>query len=680
MTTPQVSTPETAALSAAGQPQALAGNLGLALMLAAAGQWLLMARPAAPGLGLLCFALAGAVFVALGWQSGGQRGPGAFTAAAAVRGAPALGLWATSLALGLYAVVNVNKPSAMLHNYLLVAAWLSSMALFAYSVLAAAGWQKLPRTALLASWQAARHKHWREWLLLAGLLAAALAVRVYDLEAHPYSFINDEGEVGKAAVSILSGARSDFFHTGWSAQPMWSFAPTALSVLLFGNTAFAARLVSALQGALGVVFLYGLAREAFDRATAILAAVLLLGLAWHVHFSRLGVNNLIDSFFATGVLWLLFRALRRGGLPDYLWAGLAAGLTVYSYLGSRLVMGLAVGLLGYAALTQRGYLRTHVRHLLVFGVAMLLAAAPMLAYFARHQDIFFARVNAENILVNGWLVRRAAETGQSAASLLLDQFRRSTLVFVAGSAPGHFFNTPRPYLAPPAAVFFGLGLAWAISRIWQPRCLMVLAWFFAVVVLGSALTLGPPSSQRLIMSAPAAALLAAIGLREAARAAAQADLLPSRMGLALAGIVACLVAAQGVLFYFGPYRAGHFFEDRANELSYEAARQAGEISAEGDYRLLLLGHPNVFAVFANFAYFAPDVPVTDFNTTGQAEVAALPRDRGAFFVAQPGRVEELRQIAEWLPGGEWHEVPRRNQPEQVLYYAYRLTPAQFAQR
>jgi hypothetical protein len=636
--------------------------LPLALLLAVAGQWLLMSRPAALLPGLLCYGVAGAVF-AVAVRS---AEPAPFRATRLPARPTGLGLWGTSLALNLFVVFNVSRSLPPAQNYLLAAAWLTSLALFSWSVLRAAGWH--------AGAAASRNRlARREWLAIGALMLIALAVRVWDLESHPYAFINDEGEVGKAAVSLLSGQRSDLFHTGWSAQPMWSFVPTALSVAIFGNSAIAVRLVSAVQGALSVVLLYGLAREAFGRSTAVLAALLLLGLAWHIHFSRLGVNNLIDSFLASGVLWLTYRALKHGGLPAYLWAGLGAGMTVYSYLGSRLVLALAAGLLAYVALRQRGYLRAHWRHLLVFALAAGLAAGPMLAFFARNPDMFMARLNAENIIANGWLASQASAPGGQVGALL-EQFRRSSLVYVASPAPGNFFNSPRPYLAAPAAVFLVLGMGWALSRIGQPRAMLLLAWFWSVVVLGSTLTVGPPTSQRLIMSAPATALLAAIGLREAARLARQSGVLPARTANLLAVCLACLISLQGVAYYFGPYRSGRYFEDRGNELSYEAARQAARL--DGPNQLWLLGHPRVYAVFANFTFLAPAVPVWDFEAPEPDKLAALPQGEGAFFVAVPERAAELLQVAEQLPGGEWFEVPRRSDATEVLYYAYWVGPSE----
>ena len=651
---------------------ALSLGLGIALILAVTGQALLLTTPDQPRLGLLTYAAAAVVLVAVARKVGTARAPSRFAAVPLPHQPPALALWLTCLLLWLYVVTQVNHGDlAPAEQYLVDAAWLASVALYSWCVLRLAHWQ-WPGWAALRSWAWALR---REAAAVAFLALLALAVRTYDLAWHPYAFVNDEGEVGKAALEILHGLHPNLFASGWSGQPLWSFVPTAISVALLGHTAVAARLVSAVEGTLAVVFVYLFARDAFDRKTAFLAGAVLLGLAWHIHFSRLAVSNIIDSFFAAGVLWLVYRALKRGHVVDYLWAGLAAGLTVYTYLGSRLVLALAAAFLAYVLIRQRDYFRTHYVHLLVFAGAVLVVAGPELVYFSRHIDEFMGRLNSEGILVNGWLARQSAATGHSQASLLLDQFSHSTLVFVAASAPASFFNSPRPYLTALIAVFFVFGMVVAAWRVLQARHMLILVWFWSAVILGSTLTIGPPSNQRLLMAAPAAALLVAIGLREVGRLAARLRLASPGLIWMLAVGVVCIGSAQNTVFYFGQYRAGHYFEDPSNDFSYEVALY--EETLGPGYRTYLLGDPSVYSYFADFAYLAPDVQGVDFNTVTPATFASLPRDKGAFFAAVPARLSDLRQVQQWAPGGAWREVRRRYQPGQWAYYAYVVPPQVF---
>ncbi len=66
-----------------------------------------------------------------------------------------------------------------------------------------------------------------------------------------------------------------------------------------GGHFFGLRAFSAILGALTIPATYGLARELFDRRTAILAALVLLTFPPHVHYSRLALNNIADPLFGT---------------------------------------------------------------------------------------------------------------------------------------------------------------------------------------------------------------------------------------------------------------------------------------------------------------------------------------------------------------------------------------------
>lgn len=650
-------------------------RFGVVMVLAGLGQWALQTESLSPLYGVGLYLVAGVLFV-ISLRQIELPSPPWPVLVQAPRAAPKRAFWLTSLGLGVLAmwgVANLNPKSASYIGWFLIAVWLASLALFIGNTLYVAEWRWPTRAEQQTWWRA----HQLELLLLAVLGGLALLVRTVQLELVPYAFLNDEGEIGQEAVRILRGEHFTLFEVGWAAQPLLSFMPAVLAVELWGHTAFAIRIVSAMQGALTVVLVYVLGREMFGRATGWLAAGFLLALPWHVHFSRLGVNNVVDSLTSTASLWLVYRAVRRGGWPTYLWAGLVTGLALYVYLGSRLAILLAVGTLGYVALFQRGFLQARFQALLVFAGAMSLAAAPMATFFWRQPDLFFARLNREGIIYGGWLQNQIVNTGQSYVTILLEQFSRSSLVYVARPAIGGFFDSPIPYLTFAMAIFFGLGLAYALGRLGELRYLILGVWFWSVVILGGALTLGPPASQRLLMSAPALALLVAVGLRKSAQLLEHTGWVPARLGLALSAVVVLMAGAQGLSFYFGQYQRNGYFELRGNELSYESRVYTSQLGSQ--YQLYLLGDPQAYIRFANFSYFAPDLPKTDFNIITPETLAALPYHQGAFFIAIPSRRADLELVAQHRPGGEWIVAHRRHHPTEVLYYAYQLPPATGAQ-
>jgi 4-amino-4-deoxy-L-arabinose transferase-like glycosyltransferase len=576
-----------------------------------------------------------------------------------------LTLWFTSLMLLFLAVqgVRAENPTPALNRCVAIT-WLLSVAAFGYSVLRSVGWRP-PRLAALA---AGLRAHRLEVLAAVGIGLAALALRTYQLTDHPYAFINDEGSVGLEAVDIWHGWGVNLFTAGWSGYPRWAFVPTAISVGLFGNTPFAVRIVSALAGALTVVFLYLMGREAFGPAVGLLAAGFLAALPVHVHFSRLGVGNVVDGLFGAVVLWLTVRAIRRDRVSSYLWAGLAAGLTIYVYLGSRLVLGLAVGLLAYQSLRQRGYFSAHLVHLLVFAGAAVVVAAPMAVYFAHAPDTFMARVNSEAIFRNNWIADQMA-TGKTFTEVLLDQFAKSSLVYITQPAAGGFFSSPVPLLSGVGAIFALIGMGVAFWRSRQPFYLVTWVWFWSVVIFGGVLTINAPASERLVGSLPPLALFVAFGLTEAVGLARRFVVLPARWGLALCAGAVALTGLQGVSFYFGQYRRVGYFNDGSNELILESLQYA--LREAPNDRMFMITAPFVKADFPNFNYLAPDIEKQDLDEVTPDTLAALPHDRGALFIALPEHRDDLETVAQYAPGGKWLEVPRKYR-DGLLYLAYQV--------
>jgi hypothetical protein len=177
----------------------------------------------------------------------------------------------------------------------------------------------------------------------------------------------------------------------------------------------------------------------------------------------------------------------------------------------------------------------------------------------------------------------------------------------------------------------------------------------------------------MLMSAPALALITALGLR-LLELVAEANLRTARVQLGVVTFaVVGIICFNSASLYFRDYLDGHFFEDRASEIPYEARIDIAPLG--GDYRVYMLGRQLFYAGFASFDYFSPGVEKIDYNDVTPLNISALPRDKGAFFLTFSERLTDLQQIAKLLPGGEWIEHPRRYQPG-MLYYAYKVSAAQ----
>lgn len=628
--------------------------------------WRSIGSNSSPLPGLMLYAFSGWVFIRGLIVLGNTPTSITFSSIEFQPHSPRFGFWITSLGLAILTASSAANPSANSYGPALAVTWLISIALFSVSVLTDGNWHP-PSPGRVAEWFRA---HRLELLVLTIIVVAAFFIRFQNVELHPYSFVNDEGEMGNNGACIVGGNCPNPFDIGWAWLPMLAFLPTGISISVFGHTATAVRLISVILGTLAVLGTYLFTREVFGRTEAWVAAGLLATLPINVHFSRLGVANIIDSLSATAILWLLYQGMKRGSTLSFLAAGILGGLCLGTYPGTRLAPILGLCCIGYVALQTRGFLKAQTRNIVIFLLALVITGAPILGYFYSHPDYFFARMLSEGIFQNN-AFQNELQNGKSALEILTNQFMRSSLVFILTSAPSNFYNSPKPYLTPVAAIFFILGMAYTLWRIKEERYLTIFIWFWAAVILGSTITGGPPSSQRMLMSTPALAILTAIGLSKIVENIPQKSQFTRWAGTIILFAFVLFVGYQNVNFYFYEYRAGHYFEDPTNEFTYETGAFITPLHENG--RFYLITEPDVpYLSFANFNFFSPDVEKAYFNEVTPQALAALPKDKDALFIATAGRKTDIEQLARLLPGGKWNEVRRRNQPELVLLYSYKV--------
>ncbi|MBI5823126.1 MAG: glycosyltransferase family 39 protein [Chloroflexi bacterium] len=508
-----------------------------------------------------------------------------------------------------------------------------------------------------------------EFSLATVVMAAGLIIRMMALTDHPYPWSGDEASVGLDALRLMNGAVTNLFDTSWSGQPNISFLPTSFSMLIFGKTMFAVKMVSVITGTLSILTLYLLAREWFGAEIALIASGFLVAYPFHLQFSRIGVDNIFDCLMAPLVIWLVFRAARLKSLPAYLLAGIASGLTIYTYVGTRLVLAMGVGTIVYFAIKQKGYLKNNLSQLGTYLAGLVVTAAPMATFFIKRPDLFMTRLGQEGIFLNGWLASQVEQTDQSALQILLDQFLKTTLVFFAQNAGSNFLNFDRPYLTTLGAAFFLIGITASFRYFFEERYFILQMWFWSVMTLGGFLTVSPPANTRLLMTIPATGLFIALGAIQISNVMLNLKFKQTWV-YGLNFILILALAYQNLSFYFGSYWQGRFFQDASGELGMETGLELQKLGENYDY--YLFGLPRIFAGFPTTDFLTPRNPKFDLNAESIPELSLNPK-RGAFFVAIPENQELLQQVMEKFPGGSYEAIKRRMDSE-VLYYAYILPP------
>jgi len=349
---------------------------------------------------------------------------------------------------------------------------------------------------------------WQALALIAILLAAAF-LRLYQLDAIPREMGTDMPLKYQNALEIMRGQFMIFCPRYPGREALFHYLVAGYGAV-FGLSYFAIKSTSVMMGLASIVALYGLARELFDRDVGLVAAALLGVSKWHVILSRSGYRASLMPLMIAGALHLLVRAVRRGRASDYVVAGMAVGLGLYTYNAFMLVPVVAAAALAVELARQgRGALRRQGWGLAGFGLGALAVFLPLGRYALEQPQSYLFRVatrvtGAEAPLPQDLLRALAGNLGRAAGMFNL----RGDVV--------SYINVPyQRELGLVSGVLFLCGLAYALLRLRRGHNAMVLI-FLGAMLLPTALAVAfpneVPSAQRAAGAIIPAYLLAALPL------------------------------------------------------------------------------------------------------------------------------------------------------------------------
>ncbi len=330
------------------------------------------------------------------------------------------GLVVLGVLLALLAVVLLLRPHA---NYWpIFYLWVAGMALTLASSLpwAAEGLSGLQATLRgIDAWEAGA---------VAALVLFALVLRAWRIDTIPWTLSGDEGNFGRWAREALDGRMTNMFSTGHLSMPsLYAFFQAAW-LRLAGDNVFGLRLPWAIVGTLSVLGAYMLVRRLFGRGLALPVALLLAGYHYHIHYSRLGLNNIADPFFVVWALYFMVMGWQGGRRWPWMMSGLLAGLAFFFYTGGRRVPVILVGNHRLGCARRAGLHRAVAQGLADDLLGFLVAAGPMLLFAFQHPDDFNARISSPGIIIQIRLALAQAgaartQPGRSRG----EQFRRCSL-------------------------------------------------------------------------------------------------------------------------------------------------------------------------------------------------------------------------------------------------------------
>ena len=505
-----------------------------------------------------------------------------------------------------------------------------------------------------------------EWGLLLALFVGAWLLRGTAVTEFPNTFSGDEGSAGLHAARFLQGLADNWFTIGWFSFPSLWYAVQSIFIELFGQTVEAMRYFSALGGALAVLATYWLARVMFDRTTAVAASVVIMASHFHIHMSRIGLNNVWDSLFVAVVLAGLWQGWRSGKRLPFIVAGLALGLGQYFYVSVRvlplLVLIWVVGLWWW----QPRLWRRRLPDFVLSGYTAVLTVLPLAIYFAGHWAEFQAPLNRVTI-IGERLDSMAVLDGLPPAFVVLRQMWLAALGFT--QIPLRLLYDPGvPLLMSFAASLFLIGVAWSLLR-FDGRSGLLLLPLLSVIFL-SGFSQDPPASQRFILAMPAVAVLVA---RPLGLVGGWLRLLwPGGKMWILGGtaVVLLWLALVDINFYFGDLYDSYVLGGGNTVVANEIAEY---LQAEPKPpTVYFMGFPRMgYYSLSTIPYLAPQVDAIDV-----VEPISVPPDwpigDPTLAIFLPERLNELRFVQEAYPNGSYEEV--YDEENQLLYAVYRIIP------
>jgi len=449
----------------------------------------------------------------------------------------------------------------------------------------------------------------KDWLVYLFLFLAALAVRLPLVDVHPPGLWYDEAVDALDGLSVLGNAAKypgKLENAGWPVffdteehprEPMFMYL-LGLVFLFVKPTVFSLRGVSAVCGALGVPVLYGMVRSASkNRRLALFAALSLLTMRWQIHHSRIGLRVILFTLWLTLSFWVVFVAIEKPRIRNFIKAGIIFGLGFYTHLSFRfapLILAVMAIILFNQGMLQWKKDRAKI---LMFVLSSLLVFLPLGMDYIRHPFHFSGRLKEVSLFENGFASGLGHIFRNVISTLLMFSFRGDNNPFL--NIPGYSVFTPL------ASIFFYLGIGIFIMRIIRKKDILFPATLFAwmgFMLVGTILSSEAPHFSRSLGASIPAAIFVGYGLAEAFEWFT--DFFRIRKAVFLIIIIWLGISVWDLSLYFGLYRGNPQLWHRTNAAWVEVARTAAYL-AQDDMIVYLPG--DVYR-HASVRYITLDVP------------------------------------------------------------------------
>lgn len=545
--------------------------------------------------------------------------------------------------------------------------WLVGLGLFAL----AAWWSTFgewSRATLGGRHLADLRPSFRAWGPWAGMVAIAALPRFLWLDRFPTVIDADEGRYMLAAAEARTGAMVNPFSTGWFGVPNLYPAVQGWLTNVVGTDVAGHRMLGAMIGTIGVLATWRFGRLVVGPWPAMVGAVLLATLPFHLFFSRSALNHIADPTTLVLALLFLWRSVDTGRRGPAFVSGVMVGLGWYGYWGARIFPVIIVLLLAIAATDRQFGTRRAIRLGSWAAAGFLATTMPLLMSFVLNPAEFRSRVTIVSFFsLDGW----RNEPG-TLLPLFLGNLRQS-LIFPLIGYNDLFFRHQAPFLGWPVAIALVVGVAVWINGLRRQRGLRIGAWLFVpwiVLALGIATT-APVQSQRFVAMMPFWLLAAGSGLVTVVRWLAALGLPAPNLARRMLIVAALLVISVVQLRWLASEDRqvttfGDFRTTTAWDIGWRFAH--GNTDEHQSPTVLFAGPPFMFAdSWANLRVLAPDAVITDIAEPITTPRAVPPLPPGTMLILVAERSGERCPVTHAFPKATVAEI--RAHDGALLYVA-----------
>ena len=498
------------------------------------------------------------------------------------------------------------------------------------------------------------------WTL--GFIALGIWLRVFGLTYIPVNLTGDEASAGLFSIEFLDGIWNNIFRTGWYEFPSMYFLIPASSISIIGRTTIGLRFPSVIAGGITVGLLYLLGRTLYDHRTGVVAAALLAASHFHIHFSRIGLNNIWDGVFYVSFFGLLWRAWQKENRNLYIIAGIILGFSQYFYASARMLLILAIVWLFILWMSDRKKFKKQIFSVVFMLWVAILVCGPLLFYMTNRMDEFMAPItrvfhSPNSVSHIDFLLGFLHQLGRGLGAY---SFTDTLAWYASGS----------PILLTVESGFFVVGILLLFLHWREPKSWMLLTWLLAFGIIGG-LSESTPAAQRYSASVPAAMLVASFALNQIM--ARLLIMLPKFSRLVADGITWLIVLSIMVVnlnFYYNQYTPESYNRDYNTLLAQRLATWLSKNPQQ--WQVLFFGNGNMgYFSIPSIRYLAPNATGYDVNEVWGDENNPKPEPGNVLFVFLNTRDDDRLAVEAQYP--ECSEIEELSKDFGLLYNAWVCT-------